>query len=90
MPTDYAVADDKRYIELRDEGMYIVGKDWKFGWWNSEVNTVIKLWNEGHSLQTIADRGNWKCRDVFHLLEDLAEDGKIWKRPGLAWGVGVG
>ena len=86
MSANNTAIDDKKYLEPRDEGMYIVGKNWKYGWWNSEVDTVIKLWNEGHSLQTIAGRGNWKCRDVFILLMCLRENDKIKKRPGYAWG----
>lgn len=86
MPTDNAVARDKRYIEPT-EPLHIVGREWCFEWFESDINKVIKLWNGGYSLEVIARRVNSTCRDTLLLLIDLSEQGKIGKRIGYLWGV---
>ncbi len=86
MARDRATAEDLRYMDVRAEGMHIVGRDWKYGWWNSEVETAIRLWTAGCSVFVIASRLNATVRDTFHLLEDLAEHNKIPRRDGLMWG----
>ncbi len=90
MATYITFADDKRYVEPRDEGSYTVGENWKYFWWNSEVEKVIKLWEAGHSLIVIANRVDSTPRDVWHLIEDLREKNMIKDRLGGWKGVGVG
>ncbi len=87
MPTDYAVAEDKRYLEPRNTGLYIVGHEWKYSWWPEEVETVIDLYNRGYGLTIIARRVQSTPRDTFLLLLDLAEKGRVKQRPGFLWGV---
>jgi len=89
LATYITVAEDKRYAEPRDEGMHHVGLEWKYSWWNSEVVKVIKLWEAGHSLLVIASRVDSTPRDVFHLIEDLAERGWLKRRKGGWKGMGV-
>ena len=86
MPTDYAVARDKRYLEPA-EPLHIVGREWCFEWYQSDINKVIKLWNGGYGLEVIARCVNSTCRDTLLLLIDLSEQGKIGKRIGYLWGV---
>lgn len=86
MPTDYTVARDKRYLEPA-ELLHIVGRDWCFEWYQSEIEQVTNLWERGYSLTQIAKRANSTPRDTLLLLIDLSEQGKISKRIGYLWGV---
>ncbi len=86
MPTDHAVARDKRYLFLT-EPVHIVGRDWCFEWLPAEIETVLNLWNSGYTLTTIARRMKSTPRDTFLLLMELAEHGKIRSRAGYLWGV---
>ena len=86
MPTDHAVARDKRYL-IPTEPLHIVGREWCFEWYQSEVEQVIDLWQRGYSLTAIARRVNSTARDTFLLLIDLSEQGKVTKRIGYLWGV---
>lgn len=83
---DLATARDKRYTGLT-EPVYIVGKEWCFEWYTREIDTVIDLYNRGYGLTVIARRMESTPRDTFLLLLDLAEQGKIKRRPGYLWGV---
>ena len=83
---DYIAARDKRYL-YPEEPLHIVGRDWCFEWYQSDIDKVIKLWNGGYSLDVIARRVNSTCRDTLLLLIDLSEQGKIGKRIGYLWGV---
>ena len=86
MPTDYAVARDKRYLDPQ-ERLYIVGREWCFEWLPSEIETVIDLYGRGYGLTIIARRVKSTPRDTFLLLLELAEQGRIKNRPGYLWGV---
>ncbi len=86
MPTDQVVARDKRYLTLT-EPIHIVGREWCFEWYQSEIDTVIDLYNRGYGLTLIARRVKSTPRDTFLLLLELAEKGKIKRRPGYLWGV---
>ena len=86
MPTDIAVARDKRYL-IPTEPLHIVGREWCFEWYQSEVEQVMDLWQRGYSLQAIARRMNTTARDTLLLLIDLAEQGRVTKRIGYLWGV---
>ncbi len=85
MPTDHAVARDKRYL-APNEPLHIVGRDWCFEWTHSEIDTVISLYNRGYGLSIIARRVKTTPRDTFLLLLELAEQGKVSKREGYIWG----
>lgn len=82
-----AMIDDKKYLDLRPGGLFIVGSEWKYSWWPEEVEIVIDLYNRGYGLPIIARRVKSIPRDVFLLLLDLAEKGKIKRRPGYLWGA---
>ncbi len=86
MPTDHTVARDKRYLALT-EPVHIVGREWCFEWYQSEIDAVIDLYNRGYGLIIIARRVKSTPRDTFLLLMELAEQGKIKRRPGYLWGV---
>jgi hypothetical protein len=86
MPTDLAVARDKRYSKLT-EPVYIVGREWCFEWFKTEIDTVIDLYNRGYGLTIIARRVDSTPRDTFLLLLDLAEQGRVKRRPGYLWGA---
>ena len=77
---------EMRYQALR-EPVYIVGKEWCYTWYGHEVDKVIRLYNDGHHISLIARRLDREPRDVFLLLLDLAEQGRIERRPGLIWGT---
>ena len=85
MPTDHAVARDKRYLDPQ-ERLYIVGLDWQLQWYPSEVEQVIQAWQEGKGLVAIAREVKSTPQAVFLLLLDLAEQGKISKRINYIWG----
>lgn len=87
MLSNYQIQDDKKYVEPRTVGLYIVGHEWKYSWWPEEVNTVIDLYNRGYGLPIIARRVKSTPRDTFLLLLDLAEQGRIKQRPGHIWGA---
>ncbi len=82
-----AIVDDKKYLDLRPGGLYIVGGEWKYSWWPDEVETVIDLYNRGYGITIIARRVKSVPRDVFLLLIDLAEHNQIKRRPGFVWGA---
>jgi hypothetical protein len=86
MPTDTTVARDKRYLDPA-EPLHIVGREWCFEWYQSDIEQVIDLWQRGYSLTQIARRVNSTARDTLLLLIDLSEQGKIGKRIGYLWGV---
>ncbi len=88
MPTDIRVMADRRYVTPQ-EPLYIVGKEWQLQWYGSEIEKVIRLWEHGHSIITIASRLDSTPLAVFLLLVDLAEQrpARIKKRPGCLWGT---
>ena len=85
MPTDHAVARDKRYLDPQ-EPLYIVGLDWQLQWYPSEVEQVIQAWQEGKGLVAIAREVKSTPGAVFLLLFDLAGKGKIKDRFNYVWG----
>lgn len=85
-PTWMQTSVDKRYA-TPVEPLHIVGAEWNLSWYEGEVEKAIKLYNGGHSLTTIARRLDSYPRDVFLLLMDLAEAGRIKRRAGWLWGV---
>jgi hypothetical protein len=87
MLSNYQIQDDKKYVEPRNTGLYIVGHEWKYSWWPEEVESAIELYNRGYSLTIIARRVKSTPRDTFLLLLDLAEKGRVKQRPGFLWGV---
>lgn len=87
MPTSSATLRDKRYLQLEDEALHIVGRDWCFEWRQEEIDIVIDLWNRNYGLPIIARRVESTPRDTFLLLIELAEQGKIKQRPGFVWGA---
>jgi len=70
-----------------NNGLYIVGEEWKYSWRPEEVEIVIDLYNRGYGLTIIARRVKSAPRDTFLLLMDLAEQERIKNRPGYLWGV---
>ena len=77
---------EMRYLTLR-EAVYIVGQAWCYTWYGHEVDKVIRLYADGYHISLIARRLDREPRDVFLLLLDLAEQGRIERRPGLIWGT---
>ena len=74
MPTDYAVARDKRYLEPA-EPLHIVGREWCFEWYQSDIDKVVKLWNGGYGLEVIARRVNSTCRDTYIVQVNYRREG---------------
>ena len=52
MPTDHAVARDKRYLDPQ-ERLYIVGLDWQLQWYPSEIDIINKRIAEHEQQQTL-------------------------------------
>ena len=86
MTTNYVAIRDKKYL-VPTEPLHIVGRDWCFEWYQSDIEQAIGLWERGYSLTQIARRVNSTARDTLLLLIDLSEQGKIGKRIGYLWGV---
>ena len=86
MPTDPNMAREKRYL-YPEERLYLVGMNWCYEWFTADVQKVIKLWDGGYSLETIAQKVDTTCRDTLLLLLDLAEQGKIKRRINYIWGT---
>lgn len=57
-----------------------------FNWDENEVYGVIAQWEEGRSIEYMAESFQRPPRDVFVLLFDLAERNKIKARPGSIYG----
>ena len=82
---------DAQRTELRyqapREPLYHVGQEWNFTWYVTEVDKVIRLYADGYHISLIARRLDREPRDVFLLLLDLAEQGRIKRMPGWIWGT---
>jgi hypothetical protein len=80
MPTDLAVRDDKRYLEPRNEPMYIVGEKWKYGWWPAGPGEQYE-WEPPRIATGVKDRvsrlkclGNAVCpQQIYPILKAIAE-----------------
>lgn len=74
----YPVPEDP-YIVL-DNGYY-------FDWDKRSLPIFRRLWNEGKSIQYIAEAFDRRTVEVALLVIDQAEQGKIKPRRGGLWGV---
>ncbi len=60
--------------------MYIVGRNWDFGWNTGELREFNRLWLEGVPLTGIARALQRPDYEVAVLVIDLAERGRIISR----------
>ncbi len=60
--------------------MYIVGRNWDFGWNTRELKHFNKLWRSGVPILNIADALQRPDYEVALLVMDLAERGRIISR----------
>lgn len=66
---------------------YIVLENLYFDWDEGALPIFCRLWNEGKSIQYIAEAFDRRTVEVALLVIDQAEQGKIKPRRGGLWGV---
>ncbi|MGG3642010.1 hypothetical protein ABES38_11630 [Bacillus gobiensis] len=66
--------------------MYIALENADFVWRDEQVKEVDKLWKDGAPLDTIAKLMGRTTRDVFILIYDRLDTGKLSRRRGSIFG----
>ncbi|MGG3662072.1 hypothetical protein [Bacillus gobiensis] len=66
--------------------LYIALENADFAWREEQVKEVDKLWKDGASLDTIAKLMGRSTRDVFILIYDRLDSGKLSGRKGSIFG----
>jgi len=70
----------KKYHKEERNNTYLVGEDEDLRWDLNKVLNFDFLWNEGHSLQDIANYFKRDIDEVAYLVIDRAKKGKIKPR----------
>lgn len=65
----------------------IILEDLNFIWDAESIDTVLKLWKDGVSLEEISIALNRRTEEIFLLLMHLSLKGKIKKRKNYIWGT---
>ncbi|MGG3625507.1 hypothetical protein ABES25_18370 [Bacillus gobiensis] len=66
--------------------LYIALENADFAWREEQVKEVDKLWKDGAPLDTIAKLMGRSTRDVFILIYDRLDTGKLPGRKGSIFG----
>jgi hypothetical protein len=77
---------EKSYLKAERLYTYIALEEINFLWSLSEVLEFDQLWNDGYSIEYMADYFNRKPIEVLLLALDRAEKGKIKERKNGIWG----
>lgn len=72
-------ARDKAKVELT-EPVYIALDSFDLSFYESEKETIKKLWKKNMSLEDIAEQVSREVEEVFCLLLDLANKGMVCGR----------
>ncbi|MGG3572842.1 hypothetical protein ABES80_10205 [Bacillus gobiensis] len=66
--------------------LYIALENADFAWREDQVKEIDRLWKEGTSLDVIAKLMGRSTRDVFILIYDRLDTGKLPSRKGSIFG----
>lgn len=66
--------------------MYIALENADFGWRDEQVEVVDQLWKDGAPIDEIAKLMSRPARDVFLLIFDRLESGRLKEREGSIFG----
>lgn len=85
--TSLATKIEIMHIRDLNEKKYIVGLDLNFAWLAEEIESVKRLWTGGYHLSDIAASVRRRDIEVFLLLHELLEQGRMEPRQGniLGW-----
>ena len=79
-------ARDKQKLQP-PQPLHIALEDYDLSFYQHEVEQAKTLWRSGLPIQEIADRMEREQIEVFVLLYEFAEEGKIRPRAGGIYGV---
>jgi hypothetical protein len=77
---------EKRYLKAERLYTYIALEEINFLWSLSEVHEFDQLWNDGYSIEYMAEYFNRKPIEILILALDRAEKGMIKRRKNGIWG----
>ncbi|MED5050609.1 hypothetical protein P9850_01830 [Anoxybacillus rupiensis] len=77
---------ERSYLKAERLYTYIALEGFDFLWSLKEVHEFDYLWDEGYSIEYMADYFNRKPIEVLLLALDRAEKGKIKQRKNSIWG----